>query len=196
MEGKEEKFAISHATRDDAAEIFDIINDAYSVETGDTGISFKNEQRLVDPLEDQLRQGYDNRTILKCTDISKNKIVGVLSYEYREEILYFGPFAVLSECKGQGIGKVLLRELKAIGLAHGSKYFQIRVVNHRTDLLPMYYRWVRRICSSLFVFEQINGLYVAQGFTKVGEQEYPHQERLTRPSHFEILNLEVHRLSV
>jgi hypothetical protein len=138
----EERYSVTRATIDDAKVVFDIINDAYSVETGSTGVAFKNELRLVDPLETQMLNGYKNETLLKCVDNQTGKIVGVLSFEHRDEMLYFGPFAVSSDEKGNGIGKVLLRELKKIGFESNSKIFQIRVVNLRSDLFPMYYKWV------------------------------------------------------
>jgi hypothetical protein len=81
--GQDGRYTIAFATVDDATEVFDIINDAYSVETGNTGVAFKNELRLVDPLEEQMLHGYNNQTILKCVDTTTGKVVGVLSFEHR-----------------------------------------------------------------------------------------------------------------
>jgi predicted N-acetyltransferase YhbS len=194
--GQDSRYTIAFATVDDAKEVFDIINDAYSVETGNTGVAFKNELRLVDPLEEQMLHGYNNQTILKCVDTTTGKVVGVLSFEHRDEELYFGPFAVASSEKGHGIGKLLLRTLKSIGIARGFKVFKIRVINHRTDLFPMYYKWVRTFVRILRIPFVITFGIVSQGFYQDGQEPYPEPDRLTRPAHFEVLKLEIERLPV
>ena len=140
-----ERYTISTALIADANEIFELINAAYAVELGDTGVAFKTVNRLIDPLEEQMQQAYDDKTMLKCTDNVTSKIVGILFYEFRDPNLYFGPFAVSPEAKGTGIGKLMLRELKKIGLEKNLVNFEMRVACYRSDLFPMYYKWVSRV---------------------------------------------------
>ena len=54
----------------------------------------------------------------------------------------------------------MMTAIEVRGLEHGCKFIEISVVNWRTDLLPMYEK---------------------KGFVKVGEDKFPHTERITRP---------------
>ncbi len=80
--------------------------------------------------------------MLKCV-VDDDKIIGVLYFEVSDTTIYFGPFAVDPAVKGMGVGKNLLAELTRIGKDKGCTQFVIHVVNHRTDLLPMYKKRVR-----------------------------------------------------
>jgi GNAT superfamily N-acetyltransferase len=80
--------------------------------------------------------------------------------------MYFGPFAVAPRCKGQGLGRALLDEVERLSRLRGISEIEIRVVNHRSDLFPMY--------------EKL-------GYDYCGESPYPKPEILTRPSHFLVM---------
>lgn len=135
-------YLISEAVIADSVDIFRIINEAYEVESGDTGIAFKNTPRLLSPLEDGMEDAYKEGRILKVVENSSQKTVATLLFEHRDNFVYFGPFAVSPDIKGRGIGKKLLQHLKGAAESDGKTGFEIRVANHRTDLLPMYQVWV------------------------------------------------------
>jgi len=61
----------------------------------------------------------------------------------------------------QGIGTLLLQEVFKLAKELQSERIEINVVNHRTDNIPM--------------FEKL-------GFVKIGEEEFPDVDALTRPS--------------
>ncbi len=138
-----------------------LINDAYAVEYGDTGVAFKTSTspRISDPREDWLLEAYNIGNMIKAVD-STGDIVGAIYIKQEPEKLFFGPFGVRVDMKGTGIGKLLLQEVVKIGNSWGAKYIEINVVNWRTDVIPMYEK---------------------MGFEKVGEEDFPHPEVLTRP---------------
>lgn len=80
--------------------------------------------------------------------------------------MYFGPFAVAPRYKGQGYGRILLDEVERLSRQKGLTEIEISVVNHRSDLFPMY--------------EKL-------GYEYCGECPYPKPEILTRPAHFIIM---------
>jgi GNAT superfamily N-acetyltransferase len=151
------------ATKEDLQALGTVINAAYEVETGDTGVAFKKTPRLLDfeELMPDLRAGQ----ILKAVDAG-GALVGCIVYQLYEDHLFFGPFAVAPELKGRGIGKALLSAVEAKARAAHAKYIEIRVINHRTDILPM---------------------YDAMGYVRVDEIPYFHPDRLTRPCNFIVM---------
>ena len=160
---------ISTATATDAINIFRVINMAYSVESGDTGISFKKTNRLLDPFDSGLDAAYENGSVIKAE--WNGEIIGVIVWELVEIVvdeksctaLYFGPFAVLPSHQKRKVGKRLLDEIDRIAIERGINYIEISVVNHRTDLFPIYERL---------------------GYTYCGTGEFPDPERITRPCNF------------
>ena len=50
---------IQVASVDEAQEICDLINKAFEIEDGDSGIAFKNRPRLWDPFDQDMRDRYD-----------------------------------------------------------------------------------------------------------------------------------------
>ena len=163
---------ISNAETNDSTDIYTLINSAYMVEKGDTGISFKKTDRLLNPM-DGLNEAYENNRIIKA-ELSINNlpvIVGIITWKLLEyefegnhiKSIYFGPFAVSPNHQGQGIGKLLLNEIDKKAKELNVDYLDIVVINHRSDLLPFYKKL---------------------GYVEYGTAEYPVPERLTRPSHF------------
>ena len=57
-----------------------------------------------------------------------------------------------------------------IGKENNLKFIKIHVVNHRSDLIPMYQKW---------------------GFTIVGEETFPDHERVTRPCFMYIMKTNI-----
>lgn len=141
---------------------FRVVNDAYSVEYGDSGVAFKKatHPRITDPLDDWLVEAYEKGQIMKAVD-DKGEIVGMIYIKQLNEKLFFGPFAVRSDMKMQGIGTLLLQEVFKLAAELKSECIEINVVNHRTDNIPMY--------------EKL-------GFVKIGEEDFPDVDALTRPS--------------
>ena len=107
----------------------------------------------------------EGRIICVC-DGDKGSIVGAACWEITEQNgLYFGPYAVHPTVQGRGVGKILLNELHRIAKERQLTQLEIKVVNHRTDLIP----W-----------------YESMGYEFTGTTEWPtsHLDILTRPSHF------------
>lgn len=149
--------------------LFSLINKAYEVEDGNTGVAFKKMPRLLHPFDSGLDTAYKNERVLKAVN-DTDDIVGCVVFDLVEKngfkYLYFGPFAVYPHLQGQGIGGLLLAELRRIGLECGANYFEITVVNHRTDLLPYYQKL---------------------GFTIQEEVPFEDIERITRPCTFFVM---------
>lgn len=113
-----------------------------------------------------MKLAYEEGRIFCVVDTSQEAIVGATYWEVTcDNGLYFGPFAVHPEMQGRGIGKQMLYELERIAQEKKLSQMEIRVVNHRLDLIP----W-----------------YESLGYEHTGSSEWPsaHLEVLTRPSHF------------
>lgn len=145
--------------------LFSLVNEAYDVESGDSGLAFKNCPRLLSPFDGISETDYNEGRLLKAVDKSKpNKpIVGMIYYELDGDSTYFGPFAVFPSYAGKGVGKALFQQVKVIGKTLGATSYAMNVSNHRTDLFPIYEKW---------------------GFKKTGQSDFPDPERLTRPTFF------------
>lgn len=100
---------------------------------------------------------------MKAVGSQSASISAIIIYEIHEDFIYFGPFAVLPTLKGKGLGKAMIEKLKEIGKEKGKSAFEIRVINHRTDILPMYLKW---------------------GYEIIGEEPYPFPQNLSRPAYF------------
>jgi predicted N-acetyltransferase YhbS len=167
---------LAAASTADADEIFEVINAAYSLEIGNDGIAFKNENihRLMHPLEDSIRSSYESgkviKAVLNCD--GTQKVVGVIVWDIidvqingeQTKSMYFGPFAIRPDYQKRGIGGILLTEIDRIARMNCISYVDINVINHRSDLLPM---------------------YAKLGYEDTGTtSDYPFRERLSRDSHF------------
>lgn len=166
-----------------------MINDAYVVEMGDSGLACKTQPRLLVPLGDNLELAYKEGRIIKAvsTDPSDNTIYGVIVYEFttstaaitdtpqstvntsdsstKDRVIHYGPLAVNPSAQGKGIGKKLIEFVEGIGKREGARAVKIHVMNVRSDLIPMYERL---------------------GYVRVGHEEYPYPERLSRYCFFHL----------
>jgi predicted N-acetyltransferase YhbS len=110
---------------------------------------------------------YEEGRVLVARQQGSDRIIGVIVWASAgETTVHFGPFAVDPSVKGRGIGRQLLARLDEVALAAKKTDIVIHVVNHRADLFPFYERL---------------------GFKSVGTEEFYDTDRLTRPSHFVIL---------
>lgn len=156
-----ETVSIEPATEGDLMTLFEIINDAYSVETGDSGVAFKRTPRFLEP-HGELQPAILSGRVLKAVDKATGAILGCISYQIKEDAVFFGPFAVIASAQGRGVGRQLMAAIDAIGKSHGCSVVEINVINLRTDIYPMYQKL---------------------GFKEVGVVTYPFPETLTRPCH-------------
>jgi hypothetical protein len=84
------------------------------------------------------------------TVLIEDQIVGVIFWQQLSETsLYFGPFAVAKSWQGKGVGKLLLQEVERIATERNLTELVIKVVNHRTDLIPWYQSLGYRIVSEV-----------------------------------------------
>jgi GNAT superfamily N-acetyltransferase len=140
------------------------VNDAYQIEKSDTEFGFKTGERFQSATDDVLINGCLEGRVLKV--LLDDQIVGVLFWQQLSDLsLYFGPFAVAKASQGKGVGKILLNEVERIAKERGLTEIMIKVVNHRTDLIP----W-----------------YKSLGYKIVSESPWPqsHEYVLTKPSFF------------
>ena len=117
---------------DERQEVMDLLNKCYDVETGNTGLAFKNTPRILG-LEDLDR--YLSR--LKTAKTDDGVIVGVVGVVEGEDGLTadIGPLAVSPGHQGQGVGGWILTTLE-----HQYPVTMVGVVSCRSDVLPWYER--------------------------------------------------------
>ncbi len=160
------------ATEEQTAALFDLINEAYKVENGETGVGFKKEGELRFSNHDEVINFIKSGNMTVAFDKDTSEVVGCIYtltiFSDGEERLYFGPLA----SKRRGVGKILLEEAERIAVARGCKSIEISVINIRTDVLP----W-----------------YLKNGYVVVGEKPYPKPGICTREVHFLILRKSVTR---
>ena len=178
-----------------------LINDAYIVEIGDSGLACKTQPRLLVPLGDNLESAYKQGRVMKAisTDRSDKTIYGVIVYDFttspsssisastpsssssdtntnddvfsskdnnkKDKVIHFGPLAVNPVCQGKGVGRKLIDFVEEKGRREGFRAVKIHVMNVRSDLIPMY--------------EKMN-------YVRVGREEYPYPERLSRYCFFHL----------
>jgi predicted N-acetyltransferase YhbS len=159
------------ATDDDAQQVFDLVNAAYQVETGDSGVAFKHTNRFISL--DESHRCIANGLVL-AIDPTDNALVGCVCVTRPDPALRvadMGPLAVDQSRQGRGLGSKIIAE--AVRRARDEldcDELEITVVNHRSDLFPYY--------------EKI-------GFRRVGEAPFRDTERITRPCHFVVMRLPV-----
>jgi predicted N-acetyltransferase YhbS len=177
----------------DSSKIFELVNEAYAVELGDSGLAFKKENRYMAEAETVLDIRQDRATsaffalhTTAATGIG-TVLAGVLRCVVRDDdprAVDFGPFAVSPHCQGKGMGTKLLVVAEEWARSKGCNKFVIEVVNHRIDL-----------------WDDTSGLapagfYGRAGFRKVGEApcDAAHncdETKVTRPSRFVLLRRDV-----
>lgn len=148
---------IRPGTREDLHALYELINDAYQVETGTEGPAFKHTNRLISI--EEAEELFVSQ--LAVAEIS-GQIVGMISYQPVEAGVYFGPFAVSVRAQGRGVGRALMTYVDSYGRGIGAANVEISVVNCRSDIIP---------------------LYEKMGFAQVGTLPFPAPERCTKEVH-------------
>ena len=88
----------------------------------------------------------------------------MIEWKLKDDAIYFGPFVVRKEYSGKGVGRALVAKVESIVREKGATRMEIFILNHRSDLIPLYEKW---------------------GFVNTGRTvEYPYPDRLTRPTWF------------
>lgn len=170
MSDLSDRLVVRTATIDDADAIFELVNEAYQVETGSDGVAFKNTPRFI-TVEDEVIPLIKPGTFIVA--VLDGSVVGCIYYcespypENGEKFLKFGPFAVHPRTQGMGIGNLLMQ--KVFDKAHevGALGVDVEVVNWRSDMMRLYGD--------------------KMGFVWVKDLEFKDTDRLTRPSYFHIL---------
>ena len=168
---------VRRADINDYQEIFRVVNDAYSIEKGDTGLAFKCDDRYIclnqamQDLQDKDIYFYGElgETDKKCCGCIAAKINNVQKLKKCN----LGPFAVDPAYQSMGIGSKLLESIYEWCCDNKVDIVEIEVVNHRTDL---------------FTFPD-KGYYGKRGYRKTGTKSCSDmyncgEEMCSRPSYF------------
>lgn len=133
---------IRPAREEEAERLFELVNEAYSIEKGDTGLAFKNTDRYITP-EETVRDIRDGIFLVATTDEDPDApllgcVNGSFSNEEQGIVGHYGPFAVSRAAQGRGVGTALLDRFHEIATEKRACRVDIEVVNWRTDLMSYY----------------------------------------------------------
>ena len=153
---------------------------AYSVESGSTGIAFKCTDRYVtvEATSSDIRSEQGTFLVAVLPE-ALDTPVGCVNLKWQSSddssdsaVGHYGPFAVSSRCQGRGVGTALLESVDAACRQRNCSRVDIEVVNLRTDILPYYER---------------RG-YVRQGTIPYDSAHGFDETALTRPCHFVLMS--------
>jgi GNAT superfamily N-acetyltransferase len=99
----------------------------------------------------------------KGTFLVEDEYAGCVYVELRGERAYLGLLSVDPDQQGRGLGKILIAAAEEFAREHGCRFMDIRVVNLRTELPPMY----RKL-----------------GYAEQGVEPWPEGEPSKLPCHF------------
>lgn len=123
-----DEFLYRTAERSDAEALVSLINHAFEVERQ---FFTTNRIDLAETLEH-----FDKGTFLVAE--SEGKLAGCNYVELRGEAGYFGLLSVDPEYQGRGLGRKLIEQAEEFCRMNGCERMQIRVLNHRIELPPLY----------------------------------------------------------
>jgi GNAT superfamily N-acetyltransferase len=116
------------AAPDDVSAIVTLVNSAFEVER-----FFKDGDRTN---ADQVKQMMAEGTFLLLSD--GDSLLACVYVTLNGERAYIGLLAVEPAGQKKGIGKRMMREAESYARAAGSKFADLRTVDLRTELLPIY----------------------------------------------------------
>ena len=189
----EQNYVVRTANSDDAESIFELVNAAYAIEMGESGISFKKENRYS--TKDQaLSDILCEKGVYFCLTRNGTICGCVRVYErvYNEELcIDIGPFAVDPAFQSKGIGNALLNKATDWAREKNIGKIVIEVVNHRTDLFT-----ADEVQVDGSNIKKGSGFYGSRGFVLVDDTECDaahncDESKLTRPSRFLVLMKEI-----
>ena len=128
---------IELACLDDAEILYNLINDVYLIENGNTGEQFKTGTRYHSI--DSIIAPLNTKNVYKA--VLNNIIVGVIVWEIEEnneKSLFFGPLGVSKTHQGLGIGTKLMKFIEELAKEKNKTQLNMCVVNHRTSLIKSY----------------------------------------------------------
>ena len=152
---------------------YELINEAYMVECGSTGVAFKLDSArrydTVDQARPYVQKVENEHEMYVVMDDTTGVMVGCIYVAYLYEAqegqsalikrLYFGPLA----SRQRGIGKLLVQYAEELAREQGCVSVDINVINVRSDVIP----WYQRL-----------------GYQVVDTKPYPRPESCTREVHF------------
>eukprot|EP00698_Gefionella_okellyi_P006088 TRINITY_DN15551_c0_g1_i1.p1 TRINITY_DN15551_c0_g1~~TRINITY_DN15551_c0_g1_i1.p1 ORF type:complete len:204 (-),score=32.83 TRINITY_DN15551_c0_g1_i1:109-690(-) len=174
-----DNYVISIASNKDNDVLFELVNEAYKVEDGDTGVGFKKTNRFIDHSEINAYLPCDQEhailVALRRAAQPQRVIDGCIFIEKaRKNVAMFGPLAVSPAAQGAGLGSFLIGMAEQWACEHECPVMEIFVVNHRTDLIPYYSN---------------------RGYKQIRTEPFIDPDRLARDAHFlvfrkQLLNFE------
>ena len=127
---------LSLAAADDVVMVFDMVNLAYKVEDGISGVAFKNTDRFLSHEEGRLSRAlaapcphaapnavrpsiFEGRVFLAAAASAPQVTLGCIVWSVSatddgSESLYFGPLAVVPEAQGRGVGSFLVSAVERL----------------------------------------------------------------------------------
>lgn len=156
---------LTPATDVDAGVLFSMINQAFEVEMGSTGLAFKSTQRLDDPMHGGMREAYAEHRVIVARDTTRTGgtealttdtamdtardsaggvIMGCIVWHVHGDgtTLEFGKLAVSTEHQRKGVGRALIDHVVAIGRGKGCTRLEISVLQSWCARVPA----CRRAC--------------------------------------------------
>jgi len=167
---KKRRTSIRRARAKDAEAIFTVVNEAYAVEKGDSGIAFKDADRY--PSIEGVQRDIRTKAGFFVYELGGRVVGCIVSTINDDGCCFFGPFAVDANFQNRGIASKLLKHMYQWCRQQGVMTVRIEVVNHRTDLfLP-----------------PENGFYGKRGYSYVATEPCDAERmKCTRESSFLIL---------
>jgi GNAT superfamily N-acetyltransferase len=93
--------------------VFELINQAYEVEIGDTGVAFQKKPRLTHPFDTGMDDSFKKGQILLAKE--QGALIGCIVWGLSNstqggeiDVVRFGPFAVSPRAQGKGVGGKLM----------------------------------------------------------------------------------------